>query len=125
MRGPGERNVGLRPEFAEVLDGLLDRLAVELADRVEERLKRLSVERSAGAPQALDVKQAAARLGISDRTMHALVVTGEVPSIKVGRRRVIAASTIDRLLVDGLAAAPGGIRRRADGTHPLPVSRAQ
>jgi excisionase family DNA binding protein len=122
---PAERNFSLRPEFAEVLDCFLDRLAVELADRVEARLKRLSVDRSAGAPQALDVKQAAARLGVSDRTMHALVVTSEVPSIKVGRRRLIAASTIDRLLVDGLPAAPGGIRRRADGTHRLPLSRAQ
>jgi len=84
-------------ELDGLLDALLDRVAVELADRVERRLDRLAAERPDG-PKALDVKQAAVRLGVSPTTMHELVISGQVPSVKVGRRRLIAASTIDRML---------------------------
>lgn len=92
---------------------LVDRLAVELADRVDQRLEQLAQAKAADGPTALDVKQAAARLGVSDRTMHALVISGQVPSVKVGRRRLIAPSTIQRLLTEGIPTSLRGIRRRA------------
>jgi excisionase family DNA binding protein len=85
-------------DLAMLLDRFLDRLVVELANRIEERLERLAAEHGSDGPHALDVKQAAARLGVSPTTMHELVMSGQVASVKVGRRRLIAASTIDRML---------------------------
>jgi excisionase family DNA binding protein len=86
------------PEFGRVLDRLLDQVAKELADRIEQRLDRIADGRQRGA--GLDVKQAALRLGVSERKMRELVMSGEVPSIKVGRRRLISASAIEHLLAD-------------------------
>jgi excisionase family DNA binding protein len=100
-------------EFGQVLDHFLDRLAIELADRVERRLEQIASQRASDGPQALDVKQAAARLGVSPTTMHELVISGEIPSVKVGRRRLIAASTITRLLAQPTDSAPTPLRRRA------------
>jgi excisionase family DNA binding protein len=104
------------PDISQVLDRFLDRLAAELADRVERRLDRLQATRQADGPQGLDIKQAAARLGVSPTTMHEMVMSGAVPSVKVGRRRLVAASTIDRLLAGDQIRGPigdqlGGIRR--------------
>jgi excisionase family DNA binding protein len=96
-------------ELSEVLDLMVDRVAAELADRVERRLERMAAERGADGPQALDVKQAAARLGVSPTTMHELVMSGEVASVKVGRRRLIATSTIDGML-SGETQSGGQIR---------------
>jgi excisionase family DNA binding protein len=67
-----------------------------MADRIEARIERIADARASG--QALDVKQAAARLGVSVKMVQELVASGEIRSVKVGRRRLIAASTIDRLL---------------------------
>jgi excisionase family DNA binding protein len=38
---------------------------------------------------AIDLKTAARRVGVCWRTMHRLVSTGELKSIKIGRRRVV------------------------------------
>ena len=103
------------PDVVDVVNRLLDRLATELADRVERRLDGLATARQTGA--GLDVKQAAARLGISERTMHDLLVTEQIPSVKVGRRRLVAASTIERLLTDGMPAAPEGSSQRPAATR--------
>jgi excisionase family DNA binding protein len=118
MTGYDGRDFG--SEFGQVLDHFLDRLAADLADRVEQRLERLAVERSSDGPQALDVKQAATQLGISDRTMHTLVVAGEIPSVKVGRRRLIATTTIQRLLIDGVPTVVGAVRGRDSGRRRRP-----
>lgn len=88
--------------FDRFLDRLLDRLAAELADRVEQRLDRVADARSSGT--GLDSKQAAARLGISERTLREMVASGRVPSVKVGRRRVFSAAAIERLLTENTAA---------------------
>jgi excisionase family DNA binding protein len=90
--GREDRAAGVLPAAVE---RFVDQLAAELADLVE---RRLAERAAAEGPQALDVKQAAARLGIGERTMREMVRSGQVPSVKVGRRRLIAAAAIDRLL---------------------------
>jgi excisionase family DNA binding protein len=114
-RQPADDADELVERFLEVF---VERLAASLADRVERRLEQLGSERS--GRQALDVKQAAERLGVSDRTMHELVVSGKVPSVKVGRRRVIAAAAIDRLLAG--ESLPGALPGPDSGTSPGPYA---
>jgi excisionase family DNA binding protein len=108
--------------FERFLDRFVDRLAAELADRVEQRLDRLQSARQSGA--GLDSKQAAARLGVSERTLRELVVSGQVPSVKVGRRRVFSAAAIERLMTNGTVdpaanwqpiVPPNGAARRRRG----------
>jgi excisionase family DNA binding protein len=82
----------------DLLEPFLDWLADELAERLGERLG--AGRQSAG----LDTRQAAQRLGVSERTMRELLMSGQVQSVKVGRRRVISAVAIDALL----AAIPDG-----------------
>lgn len=83
----------------QVTDLFVDRLVAELANRIERRLEQLGSARApAVGPRGYDIKQAAERLGISQTKMKELLVSGEVPSVKVGRRRLIAASAIARLL---------------------------
>jgi excisionase family DNA binding protein len=86
----------MQPELDIAVQRFVDRLAIEMADRIEARIERIADARASG--QALDVKQAAARLGVSVKMVQELVASGEIRSVKVGRRRLIAASTIDRLL---------------------------
>jgi excisionase family DNA binding protein len=93
------------PEFGDVLDRFLDRLAAELADRVERRMDRLASAQQTGA--ALNVRQAAARLGVSERKMRELVMSHQIPSVKVGRRRLISATAVERLLADDEGRAAG------------------
>jgi excisionase family DNA binding protein len=76
----------------DLFDPFLDWLADELAERLGERLG--GERQSAG----LDTRQAAQRLGVSERTMRELVMSGQVKSVKVGRRRVVSAAAIDALL---------------------------
>jgi len=54
---------------------------------------------------ALDIKSAASRIGVSSRTMHRLVSTGELRSIKLGRRRLVRVDTL-RDYLDGLETSP-------------------
>ena len=106
----------------QVTDLFVDRLVAELADRIDQRLERLSSGRApAAGPRGYDIKEAAERLGVSQTKMKELLVSGEVPSVKVGRRRLIAASAIARLLDGAEAAGPeirgaiepsGAVRRR-------------
>lgn len=102
----------MQPELDLAVQRFIDRLAMEMADRIERHVARLVGERATNEPQALDVKTAAVRLGVSATTMHELVVSGQVASVKVGRRRLIAASTID-----GLLAGDSPVR---EVPHPLP-----
>lgn len=54
---------------------------------------------------ALDIRTAANRIGISSRTMHRLVSTGELKSFKLGRRRLVRVNTL-RDYLDSLENPP-------------------
>ncbi len=54
-------------------------------------------------PRLLTVPQAAACLAVTDRTVAALVARKELPSVKLGRRRLIKVADLDAF-VEGLPA---------------------
>lgn len=54
---------------------------------------------------ALDIRTAASRIGVSSRTMHRLVSTGELRSIKLGRRRLVRVNVL-RDYLDALETSP-------------------
>jgi excisionase family DNA binding protein len=54
---------------------------------------------------ALDIRTAASRIGVLSRTMHRLVSTGELKSIKLGRRRLVRVNTL-RDYLDSLETPP-------------------
>jgi excisionase family DNA binding protein len=83
----------------DLLEPFLDWLANELAERLNERLGGARL--SAG----LDTRQAAQRLGVSEREMRELLMSGQVKSVKVGRRRVVFAAAIDALLAANVTAS--------------------
>jgi excisionase family DNA binding protein len=96
------------PRPADELEVLVDRyvgrfvdhLAELLADRIDARLEALHQAR--GDDRAgYDVTEVATRLGVSERTVWDLINTEQLRSVKVGRRRVIPASALARLLADG------------------------
>jgi len=98
------------------VDRFIDQLAFQLATLVMQRADALVAQQQAGNPKGLTGKQAAARLGVSERMMGRMLANGEIPSVKVGRRRLIAASTIDRMLSGdeirgAIGEQLGGIRR--------------
>lgn len=55
-------------------------------------------ERPSAGPQAFTVEEAAERLRIGRTLMYDLIRRGEVGTIQLGRRRVVPASELDRLL---------------------------
>ena len=52
-------------------------------------------------PVGLSVAEVAKRLSVSERHIHRLIRRGQLPSILIGRRRIILASAISAWL-DGL-----------------------
>lgn len=54
---------------------------------------------------ALDIRTAASRIGVSSRTMHRLVSTGKLRSIKLGRRRLVRVNAL-RDYLDALETSP-------------------
>jgi excisionase family DNA binding protein len=48
------------------------------------------------------------RLDVSRATAYRLVASGELPSVRLGRRRVVPLAVIERKLVDALGGAPTG-----------------
>ena len=47
---------------------------------------------------AVNVREAARRLGVSPRTIASLIARGELVSRKIGRRRVIPVEALERFL---------------------------
>lgn len=60
----------------------------ELIDAIAERVAS-RVSTAAPAPIALSVDATAALLGLSPRTVDALIAAGDLPSFKVGARRLV------------------------------------
>lgn len=58
-------------------------------------------------PAALSIPEAAAQLGISRSHLYGLLDAGVIRSVRLGRRRLIPASEIDRVLEEGAAEAVG------------------
>jgi excisionase family DNA binding protein len=91
---------------------LFDALLEEFAERVAEKLARKIASArgdagpGSGALEAnLDVKQAAQVLGISPRSLYPLAGKGDVPSIKVGGRRLFRPTELKAYLEKQAAAA--------------------
>ena len=59
---------------------------------------------------AVSVQEAARRLGVSERTVATLLARNELPSRRIGRRRVIPVVELERFL------------RRDHKTHATPAS---
>ena len=55
---------------------------------------------------AVDIPEAARRLGLSTRTVAALVSREELPSCKVGRRRIIPVAALEAFLKNGYGSTP-------------------
>ena len=49
--------------------------------------------------KSLTVPEVAWSLGVSVRTIEYLVSTGELPSVKLGRRRLISSAALDEFLI--------------------------
>ncbi|MBV9600727.1 MAG: excisionase family DNA-binding protein [Chloroflexi bacterium] len=101
----------------ELVDRLLElvaeRLAAGILARVDARADQLASDSA-----ALNLRAAAGRLGISQRGVERLIASGRLPSMQVGRRRVIPLQAINHLLADGLSRGdaerePRPLRRRA------------
>ena len=67
-----------RPPWSQVLDRI---------DRLEEKIDALRGQKDEG--RNLDVSEAAEIASVSRRKMDNLIHAGEVPSLKIGRRRLI------------------------------------
>ncbi len=67
-------------------------------DLTEHQLRALVINCDAQAPDptlvALTVEEAARRLGVGRTTMYALVSSGEIPSVTVGRLRRVPAEAL-------------------------------
>ena len=61
----------------------------------------------------IGITQLAERLGLSRRTIHRVLARGELPSIRIGRRRLVRLSELRRWLSGYEEPTPG-----AHGTNP-------
>jgi excisionase family DNA binding protein len=58
---------------------------------------------STPAPRLVSIAHAAGDLAISERHLRGLIARGLVPVVRLGRRCLIARTTIDRICVEGIA----------------------
>jgi excisionase family DNA binding protein len=59
-------------------------------------------DRSAGEPRlAFGVQEVADALGVSRELVKHMIRTGELPSVKLGRRRLISRKALERFLAGG------------------------
>ena len=61
----------------------------------------------------IGINHLAQRLGLSRRTVHRILARGELPSIRIGRRRLVRLSELRRWLSSYEEPTPGG-----HGTNP-------
>jgi excisionase family DNA binding protein len=69
----------------------LDRALLELADALRQELAAAA---QSAPDRLLDVRSAAAALGIGRTALYAEINSGRVRSVRVGRRRLVPASAI-------------------------------
>lgn len=63
-------------------------------ERLEKAVVGLTARVQPALPLVLTVKAAAVQLSVSERTMRALVASGEVPSVLVGGRRMVPSAEL-------------------------------
>ena len=63
--------------------------------------------KSAG-PLTISMQEAADRLGVSLFTIKKLIYQGELPSIKLGARRLVPVAAIDKLVADAMEGGGNG-----------------
>lgn len=68
-------------------------------------------------PPTITVERAAEVLGISRRSAYRAVTTGELPSLKLGRRLVVPTPRLLEML--GVGGAPTAAPPRVTGVEPL------
>lgn len=85
--------------FELAIDDIVERIAQRTADIVVERLeaRRNMPPARAGSDEVdlLDVTAAARRLGMAKSTLYKKANSGEVPSVKVGGRRMFRPRDLD------------------------------
>ena len=59
---------------------------------------------NASKPLAMSIKRAAATLDVSRTTIWRMIKTGKLQAVHVGRRHLVVASSIDRLLSEAMTA---------------------
>lgn len=65
--------------------------------RLEQGVGELTEKLQPALPLVLTVKAAAVQMSVSERTMRALVASGEVPSVLVGGRRMVPSAELVKL----------------------------
>jgi len=53
-------------------------------------------------PIAVDIREAARRLSLSPRTVATLIARKELPSLNIGRRRIIPVTALDEFVRRGI-----------------------
>ncbi len=53
-----------------------------------------------GERRTMSIEEAARRLGIGRSTLYEAANRGELPVLRIGRRRVVRCATVERLLAD-------------------------
>jgi excisionase family DNA binding protein len=74
-------------------------------------------------PLTLTVEQTAKLLGIGRSTAHELVHTGDIPSLRLGRRIVVPAARLAALLNTTASGVQAGEADRPTATHPSDLAR--
>jgi excisionase family DNA binding protein len=70
-------------------------------DRLRRDVDHARMTEEAGGAIGVSVETAARLIGVSKRTMTKLVVSGEIPSRKIGTRTVIRRAVLEEFLRDG------------------------
>ena len=92
------------------LEAALAELAAAIRDEVQAELRHRD-----GPPELLSILQASRRLGIGRTAAYDLISSGELRSVKVGRRRLIPADALAELAQRGTAPNRNGTALEVDG----------
>jgi excisionase family DNA binding protein len=82
----------------------LEAAMAELIEALAEAVREEADARPAAPDRLLSVDEAGAMLGIGRSSVYAEIQAGRLRSIRVGRRRLIAAAAIAEFIVGGRAA---------------------
>jgi excisionase family DNA binding protein len=100
----------------------LEAAVAELADALRDELRADLTHRTHGPPELLSIEQAARRLGIGRTATYDAIGRGDLRSIRIGRRRLVAADALVELTQRGTApnangTAPGSNRDATATDH--------